>query len=102
MPTDANITAWVHRAWADGSSWNKVIQQIHQIDIKTVTTLIPITAYADDVAALDRALERGDGPVVLVGHAYAGAAIGGSRSDQAKALVHAAALAPDEGDVVAH
>ena len=41
------------------------------------------------------------GPVVLVGHAYAGAVIGATRSDKVKALVYVAALAPDEGETVA-
>ncbi|TGU65956.1 alpha/beta hydrolase, partial [Mesorhizobium sp. M1C.F.Ca.ET.144.01.1.1] len=51
--------------------------------------------------ALDRTLERIDGPVILVGHAYAGAVIGATRSEKVKALVYVAALAPDEGETVA-
>jgi pimeloyl-ACP methyl ester carboxylesterase len=42
-----------------------------------------------------------EGPVVLAGHAYAGAVIGATRSDKVKALVYVAALAPDEGETVA-
>lgn len=56
------------------------------------------TAYADDVAAL----ERVDDPAVPAGRAYPGAVVGGSRSDRVKAMVHIAAPAPDERDVVAH
>ena len=53
------------------------------------------------MAALDRTLERVTGPVVLAGHAYAGAVIGATRSEKVKALVYVAALAPDEGETVA-
>ena len=69
--------------------------------IKVVAAPLPLTSLADDVAALDRTLERVDGPVVLVGHAYAGAVIAATRSDKVKALVYVAALAPDEGETVA-
>ena len=62
---------------------------------------LPLTSFQDDVAALDRALERAPGPVVLAGHAYAGAVIAATRSDKMKALVYVAALAPDEGETVA-
>jgi pimeloyl-ACP methyl ester carboxylesterase len=88
-------------AWADGSSWTKVIGQLRSNGYGAVTAPIPLTSYADDVAALERTLERVDGPVVLVGHAYAGGVISGSRSDKVKALVYIAALAPDEGETVA-
>ena len=53
------------------------------------------------MAALDRTLERIEGPVVLVGHAYAGAVIAATRNEKVKALVYVAALAPDEGETVA-
>ncbi len=53
------------------------------------------------MAALDRTLERVEGPVVLVGHAYAGAVIGSTRDLKVKALVYVAALAPFEGETVA-
>jgi pimeloyl-ACP methyl ester carboxylesterase len=54
-----------------------------------------------DVAALDRALERTDGPVVLVAHAYAGAVIAATTNERVRSLVFIAALAPDEGETVA-
>jgi pimeloyl-ACP methyl ester carboxylesterase len=62
---------------------------------------IPLTSLSDDVSALDRALARIEGDVVLVGHAYAGAVIGATKSDRVKLLVYVAALAPDEGETVA-
>ena len=91
----------VHGAWADGSSWAKVIMALAAQGFNVVAAPLPLTSFQDDVAALDRALERVDGPVVLVGHAYAGAVIGATRSEKVKALVYVAALAPDEGETVA-
>src|SRR5262249_22712730 len=52
-------------------------------------------------AALNRSLERTAGPVVLAGHAYAGAVIALARPERVKALVYITALAPDEGEKVA-
>ena len=66
----------VHGAWADGSSWAKVIAPLVASGVKAVAAPLPLTSFPDDVAALDRTLERVEGPVVLVGHAYAGAVIG--------------------------
>ena len=91
----------VHGAWADGSSWRDVIDPLRAAGVDVVAAPLPLTSLQDDVAALERTLERVDGPVVLVGHAYAGAVIGEARSDKVRALVYVAALAPDEGEVVA-
>ena len=91
----------VHGAWADGSSWAKVIGPLAAEGFKVVAAPLPLTSFADDVAALDRTLERVAGPVVLVGHAYAGAVIAATRDEKVKALVYVAALAPDEGETVA-
>ena len=62
---------------------------------------IPLTSLSDDVDALDRALGRIDGDIVLVGHAYAGAVIGATKNTRVKLLIYVAALAPDEGETVA-
>jgi pimeloyl-ACP methyl ester carboxylesterase len=91
----------VHGAWADGSSWSKVIGPLQTEGAKVVTVPLPLTSLPDDEAALDRTLERVEGPVVLVGHAYAGAVIAATRSEKVRALVYVAALAPDEGETVA-
>jgi pimeloyl-ACP methyl ester carboxylesterase len=91
----------VHGAWADGSSWRDVITPLRGAGLDVVAAPLPLTSLEDDVAALERTLERLSGPVVLVGHAYAGAVIGEARSDQVRALVYVAALAPDEGEAVA-
>jgi pimeloyl-ACP methyl ester carboxylesterase len=91
----------VHGAWADGSSWAKVIAPLAASGIEVVAAPLPLTSFVDDVAALERTLERAREPIVLVGHAYAGGVIGAARSDKVKALVYVAALAPDEGETVA-
>jgi pimeloyl-ACP methyl ester carboxylesterase len=101
MTQTAATVVLVPGAWADGSSWSKVIVNLHQKGIKAVITPLPLTSFADDVAALDRTLERVEGPVVLAGHAYAGAVIGATRNSNVKALVYLAALAPAEGQTVA-
>jgi len=99
-PKDASVVL-VHGAWADGSSWAKIIGKLAAGGIQVVAAPLPLTSFSDDVAALDRTLERVTGPVVLVGHAYAGAVIAATRSEKVKALVYVAALAPDEGETVA-
>lgn len=53
------------------------------------------------MAAVERTIERVAGPVIFVGHAYAGGVMAGTRSDRVGALVYVAALAPDEGETVA-
>jgi pimeloyl-ACP methyl ester carboxylesterase len=101
MPPEDATVVLVHGAWADGSSWAKVIAALAGNGIPAVAAPLPLTSFADDVAALDRTLERVGGPVVLAGHAYAGAVIGATRNPRVKALVYVAALAPDEGETVA-
>lgn len=91
----------VHGAWADGSSWSKVIGPLKAEGAKVFAAPLPLTSLADDVAALDRTLERVEGPVVLVGHAYAGAVIAAARNEKVRSLVYVAALAPEEGETVA-
>jgi pimeloyl-ACP methyl ester carboxylesterase len=91
----------VHGAWADGSSWNDLIGPLLSKGLDVLAAPIPLTSLSDDVAALDRALERTDGPAVLVAHAYAGAVIAATTNERVKSLVFIAALAPDEGETVA-
>lgn len=91
---------FVHGAWADGSSWSKIIAPLAADGVRTVAAPLPLTSFQDDVTALERVLERVPGPIVLVGHAYAGAVIGAVRGEKVKALVYVAALAPDESETV--
>ena len=101
MPSNDVSVVLVHGAWADGSSWAKVIRQLAAQGFKVVAAPLPLTSFRDDVTALDRTLERVTGPIVLAGHAYAGAVIGATRNERVRALVYVAALAPDEGETVA-
>jgi pimeloyl-ACP methyl ester carboxylesterase len=97
-----NATAiLVHGAWADGSSWNPVVLPLLHEGLKVVCAPIPLTSLSDDIAALNRVIERTAGPVLLAGHAYAGAVIAGAKEDRVRSLVYVAALAPDEGETVA-
>jgi pimeloyl-ACP methyl ester carboxylesterase len=69
--------------------------------LKVVAAPIPLTSLSDDAAALQRAIARTEGPVIVAGHAYAGAVIATANDERVKALVYVAALAPDEGENVA-
>ena len=91
----------VHGAWADGSCWSNVILPLRHQGLHVTAAPIPLTSLSDDVAALNRVLERTTGPVTLVAHAYAGAVIAAASEERVKALVYIAALAPDEGETVA-
>src|SRR5262249_8032274 len=84
----------------DGSSWAHVITALQSAGLKALAAPIPLTSLSDDIAALERALERTEGPVVLVAHAYAGAVIGASTNERVRSLVFVAALTPDEGETV--
>ena len=91
----------VHGAWADGSCWTNIILPLQHQGLNIIAAPIPLTSLADDTAALRRVIERTAGPVILVGHAYAGAVIAAAHDDRVKSLVYVAALAPDEGETVA-
>jgi pimeloyl-ACP methyl ester carboxylesterase len=102
MATTAGTTVVLaHGAWADGSSWSRVIRRLRKEGQHAIAAPLPLTSLAEDVAAVDRVIDRVAGPVVLVAHAYAGAVIGAVRSMQVRGLVYVAALAPDEGETVA-
>jgi pimeloyl-ACP methyl ester carboxylesterase len=104
--TEANLpvatVVLVHAAWADGSSWNKIIPPLQRRGLQAVGVQIPLSSLSDDTATLQRFLKRVSGPVVLVGHSYGGAVItaAGSGDPNVKGLVYIAAMAPDEGETV--
>jgi pimeloyl-ACP methyl ester carboxylesterase len=102
MATRDDLTiVLAHGAWADGSSWRKVIRGLRAVGLKSVAAPLPLTSLADDVTILEQTIDRIHGPIVLAGHAYAGGVIAGTHSEKIKALVYVAALAPDEGETVA-
>ena len=91
----------VHGAFADGSSWSKVIAQLQAKDYNVVAVQNPLTSFADDVAATRRAIAQMDGPVLLVGHSYGGMVISEAGKDPKVAgLLYVAALVPEEGQNV--
>ena len=100
FPSNSTIVL-VHGAWADGACWSNVILPLKRHGIEVMCAPIPMTSLSNDTAALSWALERTNGPVVLVGHAYSGAVIAAVRDDRIKSLVYITALAPDEGETVA-
>lgn len=91
----------IHGAWADGSSWEPVIRRLQNEGFNVVAAPIPLTSLSDDAAALRRTIARTQGPVIVAGHAYAGAVVATANDERVKALVYIAALAPDEGETVA-
>jgi pimeloyl-ACP methyl ester carboxylesterase len=91
----------VHGAWADGSSWSKVIPLLQAKGLHEVAVQNPLTSLADDVAATKRAIALQDGPVLLVGHSYGGVVITEAGNDpKVVGLVYVAALAPSDGGSV--
>ncbi len=83
----------VHGAFADGSSWSKVIPLLQAKGLHVTSVGTPLTSFADDVAATKRAIAAEDGPVILVGHSYGGVVITEAGNDPK--VVYVAAFAPD-------
>lgn len=91
----------VHGAWADGSSWQKVIPLLLKEEISVIAVQNPTSSLADDAAATRRIMNSVEGPIVLVGHSWGGAVITEAGSDpKVKALVYVAAFAPKAGETV--
>jgi pimeloyl-ACP methyl ester carboxylesterase len=91
----------VHGAFADGSSWAKVATILQAKGYNVTAVQNPLTSFADDVAATHRALALQTGPVILVGHSWAGVVITEAGVDSKVAgLVYVAAFAPDSGETV--
>ena len=89
----------VHGAWADGSSWAKVIPLLTAKGLAVTAVQLPLTSFDADVATVQRAIARAEGNVVLVGHSYGGAVIGQAGNDSKVArLVYVDAFAPDVGE----
>src|SRR5579862_3356793 len=88
----------VHGAFSDGSSWARVIPLLEAKGLHVTAVQNPLTSLADDVEATRRAIARQDGPVILVGHSWAGMVISEAGTDPKVAgLVYIAAIVPDEG-----
>jgi pimeloyl-ACP methyl ester carboxylesterase len=91
----------VHGAFADGSSWSRIIPLLQAKGLNVIAVQNPLTSFADDVAAAKRAIAQMDGPVLLVGHSYGGMVISEAGKDPKVAgLLYVAALVPEEGQSV--
>ncbi|UGB00683.1 alpha/beta hydrolase [Leclercia sp. G3L] len=92
----------VHGAFADGSSWNRVIDKLQRQHTEVIAVQLPLTSLKEDVAATQRAIARAHGDVVLVGHSWGGTVISEAGNDaRVKSLVYVAAFAPDSGQSTA-
>jgi len=99
--TEKPTIVLIHGAFADGSSWNKVIPILQKEGYKTIAVQNPMTSLGDDVAFTERALAEVTGKVILVGHSYGGVVITqAGNSGKVTALVYVSAYAPDEGQSI--
>jgi pimeloyl-ACP methyl ester carboxylesterase len=90
----------VHGAWADGSSWSAVIEDLQAKGYKVTAPQFPLTSLADDVARLRQVLALQDGPTIVVGHSYGGQIITalGTDAPNVVGLGYIAAFGLDEGE----
>jgi pimeloyl-ACP methyl ester carboxylesterase len=90
----------VHGAWADGSSWSRVIERLQADGYHVTAPQFPLTSLADDVARLRHVLELQDGPTIVAGHSYGGQIVTalGTDAPNAVGLVYIAAFGLDEGE----
>jgi pimeloyl-ACP methyl ester carboxylesterase len=94
----AKTVVLVHGAFADGSSWQKVIPILLKAGLKVVAVQNPLDSLENDVAFTKRAIREAEGPVVLAGHSWGGVVITEAGNDpKVKSLVYVAAYAPDTG-----
>ncbi|WP_433526924.1 alpha/beta fold hydrolase [Nocardia pseudovaccinii] len=89
-----------HGAFADGSSWNDVIERLRKDGYPVVAAANPLRGPTGDASTLRSLIGRVDGPVVLVGHSYGGSVISaaGAGNDKVEALVYVAAFLPAPGE----
>jgi pimeloyl-ACP methyl ester carboxylesterase len=98
-PVEARNVVLIHGAWADGSSWSKVIPLLQAAGLHVAAVQNPLTSLQDSVAATRRALALQDGPTVLVAHSWGGTVLSETGTDpKVSALVYVAARAPDAGE----
>lgn len=104
IPKDQSVrnVVLVHGAFADGSGWKGVYDNLTKRGYRVTIVQNPLTSLADDVAATKRALERQDGPVILVGHSWGGTVITEAGiGEKVAGLVYVSALSPDAGETTA-
>jgi pimeloyl-ACP methyl ester carboxylesterase len=99
MTTNATNIVLVHGAWADGSSWSKVIPILENAGHRVIAVQMPLNSLTDDIATVKRAIDHIGGPVTLVGHSYGGFVNTNAAYNKPNVtgLVYISAFAPDEG-----
>jgi pimeloyl-ACP methyl ester carboxylesterase len=100
-PTSGPLTVvLVHGAFADGSSWNGVIERLQARGVQVTAPPNPLRGISIDSAYLASVFEQISGPVLAVGHSYGGAVITNAATNASNVvgLVYVAAFAPDEGE----
>ena len=99
QPSKGTIV-FVHGAWCEGSVWTKALMPLAHEGYRIHAAQLPLETFVGDVAALTLLLDHVEGPVLLVGHSYAGAVItAAGNHDKVKALAYVAAFAPDEDEI---
>ena len=99
QPTEVKNVVLVHGAFADGSGWRGVYNELTTRGYRVTIVQNPLTSLADDVAATKRVLARQNGPTILVGHSYGGTVITEAGVDpKVVGLVYVAAFSPDVGE----
>jgi pimeloyl-ACP methyl ester carboxylesterase len=90
----------VHGAWADASSWSRVISLLQADGYMVRAIPNPLRSLPGDAASVRTFLETVPGPIVLVGHSYGGAVVTNAATglSNVKALVYINAFALDEGE----
>ena len=97
----AKTVVLVHGAWADGSSWSRVIPYLLEAGLTVVAVQNPLSSLEGDVANTTRVINDQPGDVILVGHSYGGVVITeAGNNPKVKALVYVAAFAPEPGESV--
>lgn len=101
LPADQSVrnVVLVHGAFADGSGWRGVYDDLTARGYRVTIVQNPLTSLADDVAATRRALARQDGGTILVGHSWGGVVITEAGvEEKVKGLVYVSALTADVGE----
>jgi len=92
----------VHGAFADGSSWERVIPILQHDGYNVIAVQNPLASLAGDVETTKRVIDAQQGPVIVVGHSYGGAVIteAAAGNPNVKGLVYIAAFAPEVNEPI--
>jgi pimeloyl-ACP methyl ester carboxylesterase len=101
LAADTPAVVLVHGAWANGSSWARVVPLLQARGLDVIAVHNPLSSFEADVAATRRVIEAQKKDVILVGHSYGGAVITEAGTNKkVRALVYVAAFAPSDGESI--